>query len=143
MPISVPGILLSKFALDQEPIPDERRKQLMLVGGAAPFPLGVVIAQLVAKREAETPANVVSTDTGSTDRTASKEAAAAEATREAIAARQAAEQARDSAEATQEAADNAARAAKAADEAAQHAAQVVRALNEEWAEEEEAARKQS
>jgi hypothetical protein len=52
MPISVPGLLLSKALVEQEDIPEERQRQLMLIGGAAPFPLGVVIAQLIARREA-------------------------------------------------------------------------------------------
>jgi hypothetical protein len=131
MPISVPGVVLSKVLLEREGVPEDRQRQLMLVGGAAPFPMGVVVAQLVARREA--PSVVATgTQTGPSGGTGGREAAVAEARHEALAAAEAAESARAAAEATEEAAQQAARAAAQAARAAQEAIETAQALREEF-----------
>jgi hypothetical protein len=134
MPISVPGLLLSKALVEQEDIPEERQRQLMLIGGAAPFPLGVVIAQLIARREAPSAAADRAETTGA-DGQVGRAAALAAARAEASAAAAAAESAGAAADAAQSAAASAARAASGATESAMDAARVAAAIEQEWEEE--------
>ncbi len=136
MPISVPGLLLSKAVVEQEDIPEERQRQLMLVGGAAPFPLGVVVAQLIARREAPTtPAG--RTEAAGAGGEEGKAAAIAAARAEASAAAAAADSAATAADAAQSAAASAAKAAIGATDAAREAAEVAAAIEQEWEEEQE------
>jgi hypothetical protein len=124
MNFSGPGLVVTKLALEREAIPEERQRQLMLVGGAVRFPLGVVLAQLIARREAAP----VRSD-GSGDGSSAPAATASHVPTpdddslkrlhdEVLAARAIAESAEASAEAAREASDQAARAAERAREAA-------------------------
>ena len=133
MPINVPGLLLTKLVVEREDIPEDRQRQLMLIGGVAPFPLGVVVADLIARREA--PTTQIGRADGGASGDAAKIAAIAHAREEAAAAVEAAKSAAEAAEAAEAASGAAAKAAYDAAEAARDAIREAAAIEKEWEEE--------
>ena len=128
MPIDFQRLLLTKLLVDRENIPFARQRQLMLVGGMAPFPMGALLAQFIARREASNAAYDrarPAEENGHAGRVAALAAAAAEADAAAAAA-----------ETAQEAAEVAGKVAIDAKKAAKEAAEIEKAIRQAFEDEE-------